>query len=482
MCTVFKVENVSDDEIYGHIYLQATDEGYEAFKEYRQFTKSDVESPTIEIVFGRLLMNMGQYDKALKHYDLLISKSSNDQTIDCAAIHMQKGTLSYHMCRYDEARNSLKRAFKIFNWINMSPSDPLYLRCRYYLANVYLFTNKLPAARIIYEDTLKRQRMTLCHDHVHIGDTLRSMAKLVGNEKGYHATLSYREEALAIYEKILPVHHPKRINALHDLSGCYEAVGKYRKALDILEQAVSILDHCVTEYHSSRAKVLRTIGMNKQALGDWNEAFDYYCLAYSIWMLQFPQGHSFTAFCLNRMGEIYRLRKQIREALDCQLYSLRMRSSLFPPNTPHPCHSLGLTYLDMGENKKAIETFKFVRRYWHIMSNDRANSFLNFVESCLATAYSHNGQLRKAHREFKRILRLQENSHLEGNPNIGITLHHMASNLKRMRKYKRAIHCYQDSLDMLARFFKDDHFEIVMVREKMMGLKFSLNQYLKVEQ
>lgn len=475
LCTVFKVENVHEDQTYGYIHLQATDEGYEVFKEYRQFTKSDIESPTIEIIFGRLLMNMGQYDKALKHFELLASKSSNDYTINCAAIHMQKGTLYYHICKYEEARNSLKVAFEIFDRIGISTSDPLYLRCCYYIANVCLFTNKLLAARTIFEKVLERQRNTLSKDHVHIGDTLRSMAKLVGNEKGYHATLSYRQEALAIYEKTLPAYHPKRINALHDLSGCYEAVGEYRKALDILYQAVSLIDHCVTEDHSSRAKVLRTIGINKQALGNWEEALDYYSIAYSIWMAQFPQGHSFTAYCLSRIGEIYRYRKQFREALDCQLHSLAMRSSLFPPNTPQPCHSLGLTYLDMGDNKKAIETLKFAQRYWHIMSNDRENIFLNFVESCLATAYSHNGELELAHETFEKVLHFQQNSHPEGNPNIGVTLHHMASNLKRLGKYKQALQCYQDSLDMLAKFFNNDHFEVVIVREKMLALEFTLN-------
>jgi len=57
-----------------------------------------------------------------------------------------------------------------------------------------------------------------------------------------------------------------------------------------------------------------------------------------------------------------------------------------------------------------------------------------------------------------------------------MTLHHMASNLKRMGKYHWAMRCYQESLDMFSQYFQDDHFEVVLVREKMMALQFIIMQ------
>ncbi len=69
---------------------------------------------------------------------------------------------------------------------------------------MYLFTNQLQSAKIIFEETLRRQRETSPKDDIHIGDTLRAIGKLLGNEKGYHEALPYRQEALEIYEKRLP--------------------------------------------------------------------------------------------------------------------------------------------------------------------------------------------------------------------------------------------------------------------------------------
>jgi len=476
LCAVFRMKNVYEDDKYGYIHLKTTDEGYEIFKEYHQFTQFDIECPTIEIVFGRLRMMMGQYEKAVKYFELLSAKSLDDENIHRVAICMHKSTCYYHMCKYQEAHNSLDAAFKIFELMNTPSSDRLYLQCRFYLANVYLFTNQLQSARIIFEEILRIQRETLPKTAVQIGDTLRALGKLLGNERGYHEALPYRQEALEIYKKTLPASHHKRIVALHDLAGCYEPIGKYQQALDILNEAVPLLNSCITDDHSLRAKVLRTIGMNQQPLGYWEQAFENYTTANMIWMLQFPQGHVFTAFCLNKMGEIYRHRKQLHEALECQLYALDMCTSLFPPGTPQPCHSLGLTYLDMNDKKKAVETLILARHYWWAKTGDLTSMYLLFVESCLATAYSHNGQLIMAHRTFKKVLRFQRLNHPEGNPDIGMTLHHMASNLKRMGKYHWAMRCYQESLDMFSQYFQDDHFEVVLVREKMMALQFIIMQ------
>ena len=150
---------------------------------------------------------------------------------------------------------------------------------------------------------------------------------------------------------------------MHDLARCFEAVGQFREALQYVKQALSLVNSCITDDYSSRAQILTTIGINEQALGNWEDALSHYCRAYSIWMLQFPEGHVFTAFCLNKMGEVYLARKQYHEALGCQLYALEMRTRFFPLGTPQPCHSLGLTYLDMGDAKKTVEILQVACDY-----------------------------------------------------------------------------------------------------------------------
>lgn len=118
--------------------------------------------------------------------------------------------------------------------------------------------------------------------------------------------------------------------------------------------------------------------------------------------------------CPMHPTSVYRVRRDFDNALNCQLNALAMRTSLFPPGTPQPYSSLGLTYLDMGNNKKAIETLKLACDYWTAKSSDASNIYLNSIETYLATT-----------------------SHPHGHPDIGFTLHHMASNLLRMNDYMR---------------------------------------------
>jgi tetratricopeptide (TPR) repeat protein len=339
------------------------------------------------------------------------------------------------------------------------------------LANALLLTNKVQQARYILEDTIREQQNRLHKDHVHIADTLKTIGLMTGIESGYDKSLEVRQEALRIYEKTLPENHPKRINAMISLAGSYEALGKFHVALDYLYRALYMQERYLPDEHSSRAVTLRSLGVMHEALDQGDIAFDYYIRAYSVWMLLYPDGHNYTAFCLNRIGEVYCVRKQFPEALQCQIQALEMRKKLFKNGTPQPYSSLGRTYLDMGDNVKAIEILHLACGYWAAKTTDPSNKYLNAIESLLATAYSHNGEFDKAQELFERVLSLQKNAHPEGNPDIGYTLHHMASNLVRMSEYDRAMQYYKESLNTLLNFFSENHCEVIMVQEKMATLE-----------
>ncbi|CAF1081351.1 unnamed protein product [Adineta ricciae] len=238
--TVFRVVNVLE-ELNGHrwrIYLEATDEGREALDDYLKISKSDVETATNEISFGRILMHMGQYGRAVKYFALLISRLDPSDVSNRANIICNQSDCLYHMCEYEKARLCLEDGLSRLDQMNMSKDDIFYLRCRFRLANLLLFTNQLKPALSIYDETLQRQRRTLHADHVHIADTLKSIGNWYGNNVGYHESLTYRREALRIYEKSLPEYHPKRISVMRSLAGTYEALGQFEKALDYLNQAL----------------------------------------------------------------------------------------------------------------------------------------------------------------------------------------------------------------------------------------------------
>ncbi|CAF1460812.1 unnamed protein product [Adineta steineri] len=472
LSSVFKVLNVCEesDNNRWRVYLQTTDEGREVVDEYKHVSLTDDECPTSEIVFGRLLMNMGQCAQAVNYFTSLASRLDAAHAHDVAlraAINCGQCECLYHMGKYEEARQCSEKGLALFDNLGMSSTNILYLRCRYYLANASLLTNKIQEAAYILEETLREQQYRLNENHVHIADTLRAIGLMIGLESGFDKSLKVRQEALRIYEKALPENHPKRISALVSLAGSYEATGEFRLALDYLYQALHMQERYLLDEHSSRAVTLRSLAVVHEALDERDVAFDYYIRAYSIWMLLYPNGHRYTAFCLNKIGGIYCDGKQFSEALQCQIQALEMRTKLSNNDTSQPYTSLGRTYLNMGDNIKAIETLHLACDYWKAKSSNPSNKYLNGIESILATAYSHNGEYNKAQEIFDRVYFSQKNANPEGNPDIGYTLHHMASNLMRMGEYNHAIECYQKSLDILLNYFSENHREVIMVREKM---------------
>ena len=88
LSSVFEVMNVSEerDKHRWCVDLRATDEGYEILEKYRQFMALDAETPTIEIVFGRLLMYMGQYEKAARYFVSLDTRINYSQMVERVAI------------------------------------------------------------------------------------------------------------------------------------------------------------------------------------------------------------------------------------------------------------------------------------------------------------------------------------------------------------------------------------------------------------
>ena len=220
-----------------------------------------------------------------------------------------------------------------------------------------------------------------------------------------------------------------------------------------MQQTLQAQERYFPHDHPNMAETLRGIGGIYDVKGDWDMALNFYFRALEIWTKIHPQGHLLISNCLTMIGSAYRSRKELGKALEYQTKAIEMRKKLFAPGTLHPSLGLARTYLDMGDHEKAIELLLSTCEYWKEKTNNPSNMFLNSTQSCLATAYSHQGQLQLANETFEKVLTAQKNAHPNGHTGIALTLHHMASNYWRMNELTRALQCYQESLTMLLTVF-----------------------------
>jgi tetratricopeptide (TPR) repeat protein len=135
----------------------------------------------------------------------------------------------------------------------------------------------------------------------------------------------------------------------------------------------------------------------------------------------------------------------------------------------------------MGDSSKAIALLKLTYEIRMKQSNKYSADVCRTL-SCLATAYSHRGDLELSCKTFERAFTEQQKCFPEGHPDLGVTLHHMGSNFWRMKNCERALECYRDSLNMLQRFMQATHLEISLVEQKIQRLEQEQHNVLQMTQ
>ena len=97
----------SEEEDLWHIRVHATDQGTELAAEYMEYQRRKIEESNINLIFGNLLLEMGQYDKAEAYFDSVLSSSyPNEEEIAC---------LFFNFGRTHRAKGNFNRAISCYN-------------------------------------------------------------------------------------------------------------------------------------------------------------------------------------------------------------------------------------------------------------------------------------------------------------------------------------------------------------------------------
>ncbi len=471
LSAVFKIMEVYKDTENNRwcVRLEATDEGRENFIEYGRLLRDDTEETNIHVIFGGLIMTMGKYDKACGYFTKL-AKQLPAEDIDLqGAIRQRHGRALFFLGKYQESLEIISEGLALYNNVKSSTENPAYLRLEFNLANVYMFSGRFDEALELYEKVLSIQQKIFQPDHRHIAESLCGISWAYQRKLNYKLALDYCERGLNIFQRTLPSNHPTIFKTLAALGGLLQMSGKWNTAYNELKQALDTCRRFLPNDHPYIASLIQYIGVVHSDRGEIDLAFDYFQKVLEIRQSNFPNGHIMIANTLTVIAGLHRLRKEFRQAIELHERSDQMRTQLLPAGTPIDKHGLALVYLDMGDSAKAIELLQLT---YEIRMKQYSKDSVDVCQtlSCLATAYSHHGDLKLSYQTFERAFTAQQKCFPEGHPDIGVTLHHMGSNFWRMKNYERAMECYQDSLNMLQRFMHTTHPEIGLIKQKIQRL------------
>ncbi|CAF1172335.1 unnamed protein product [Adineta steineri] len=257
-----------------HVMVAATDQGAALAAEYMEYQKKKMIDANVILMFGSLLLEMGEYDKAGKYFDNILNSSApNDEEIACLYFNFGRThrlkenfersitcyTKSYDLHFYTKPKR-LASAGKALNGLGI----------------VYCEMGDQDKAMECFERAMKLFNKSIRRKHVDIGGTLINMSTIQYERKQYDIALANAREAQKIFEKALPPAHPNNALTLATLANIYLALGEYDLAQKNYERALELEMIALPSDHPDIARTLHNIGLNHAHQYYMNEARDYF--------------------------------------------------------------------------------------------------------------------------------------------------------------------------------------------------------------
>ncbi|CAF5118285.1 unnamed protein product, partial [Rotaria sp. Silwood1] len=316
MHTVFRIGEVRKIDKKSPLYEVDLKLTPDDDQQLRQLTKSiakETSGSTGWHRMGKLLLKIGQFDKAEELYNTLLEQASNDS--DKAHIYHMLGMMKHSKGKYQEAISS-------------------------------------------YEKYLKIKRKTLPEHHPSLANTYNNIGLAYNNTGDYLKALEFYETAQKIQEKALPPNHPDLAGSYNNIGQVYNNMGDYSKALEFYEKAHKIKENALPPNHPYWALSYNNIGAACSNMGDYSKALDFYEKALKIREKALPPNHPDFAQSYNNIGAAWNNMGDYSKALDFYEKALKIREKALPPNHPDLASSyscIGAVYNTMGDYSKALE-------------------------------------------------------------------------------------------------------------------------------
>ncbi|CAF5038080.1 unnamed protein product, partial [Rotaria sp. Silwood1] len=283
MHTVFRigeVRKIDNNRALYQVDLQLTSDNDPQLRELTDYIRKEV-SGTGWRRMGRLLLKIGQFDKAEELYMALLEQASNDS--DRAYISNMLGWVKKDQGQFKEAV-----AF--------------------------------------YEQSLKIYRKTLPEDHPSLATMYNNIAQVYNDMGDYSKALEFYEKSHKIYEKALPSNHPDLATSYNNIGQVYNNMGDYSKALEFYEKSHKIYEKALPSSHPDLATSYNNIGQVYNNMGDYSKALEFYENSHKIYEKALPSNHPDLATSYSNIGQVYNNMGDYSKALEFYEKSMMLKS------------------------------------------------------------------------------------------------------------------------------------------------------------
>ncbi|CAF1500336.1 unnamed protein product [Rotaria sp. Silwood1] len=291
MCTVFRIGDIEKyDERLWKVKLTLTNDKDPLLKRLTDHLRISLGDGSGTRRLGQLMMKMGQFDKALEIYEILLKTVDPNDKAETAFLHnqlgyirKQKGELEKAFYHYEESIN-ISRTY-------MSDIDPRFSSTYSNIGGILKKLGDLNRALKFYELVLKidlaarkPNQLEIAIDHNNIGSVLDDQGKYAEALKSY-------EQALEIKLSHLPPHHPSLASTYSNIGLIHRKMGDCSTALSFYHKTLEIQQKSLPSNHSSLVVTHGKLAIALEDLHRYEEAIQHAEKAVSIAVDAYGSSH-----------------------------------------------------------------------------------------------------------------------------------------------------------------------------------------------
>ncbi|CAF1929290.1 unnamed protein product [Rotaria magnacalcarata] len=252
------------------VKVHATDQGAALAADYMEYQKKKMTESNIVLMFGNLLLEMGEYSKAERYFDTILNSSNpNDEEIACiffnfGRTHRLKGDFVRAINCYNRAKNlhlnarpkRLASAGKTLNGLGV----------------VYTEQGRQLKAEQCFQQALKLYKKSIPKKHVDVAGTYINLGAIDCDRQNYDRAETKFIKAKKIYDRSLPPGHPNHALPRVNLGNVYLAAGDYTTACNEYESALKLQEASLPGDHPDIARTLHNLAVVHTHLGNMQQA------------------------------------------------------------------------------------------------------------------------------------------------------------------------------------------------------------------
>ena len=304
---------------------------------------------------GKLLIKLGQYDKAQELYETLLEQSNNQEQEAhlynmLGAVYKYQGNSSKALGYYTQSLQMKK---------NISTSHrPIFIQTRNAIANVCNQMGQYSQALEIFEKHLHISEKRLPANHPVLANIYSGIGTVYMKMKEYPKALEYTEKALEIAKEKLPATHPTLAASYNNAALTLHKMNEHSKAIEYQKRAMDIRQKILPSNHPDLVVNLNTTALEYSNLGEYLKALELYETAKDIWQQILPENHPHLAIAYDNICSVYIQMNENSKALAYCEKGLEIRENIDFQNHPDLAVSynqLGKIYRNMNEHTKSVE-------------------------------------------------------------------------------------------------------------------------------